>query len=109
MKTTQALRLPAIEQPFGDAEKSADASWVGPVGRIQVRLSRPATHAVFVATVGIGREAFILERGVDRAERAVGHQIAEDAARRAPYEIGHRVALCVDVPVVRPPARATAR
>jgi hypothetical protein len=32
----EALRLPAIEQPFGDPEKSGDLSRVVPVDRIQV-------------------------------------------------------------------------
>ncbi len=68
--------------------KPPGLSLVGMVNRVAVRLSRLAPHAaVFTAAVWLVLEAFVVERGAGRADRAACHQAAKDAARYAPYEI----------------------
>ena len=63
---------------------------VGPVDGVQVGLRRLPSHAaVLVRAVKIRRETLILKRSSDRSDRAVGHEISEDAARTAINEDGH--------------------
>lgn len=82
---------PADQQLLEHPARTVDVDGVGPGDGLEVLLGGdPADTAVLVGAVGVGCEAFVVERRADRVDGAVGHQVPEQAAGTGADQVLHR-------------------
>jgi hypothetical protein len=82
--------VPADQQVLEHPACAVDVGGVGPVDGLEVLLSGDPTDAgVLVGAVGVGREAFVVERRADGVDGAVGHEVAEQAAGAGADQVFH--------------------